>query len=121
MEYLEGTTAPQLSRLKMVVVKTVRMVRQDFDHSALRDASSSALGDHPLELRFQRRKSHHSEVNLAKLSTGDPVGRLAGLFGAIDQTEEFPDRQQGKAEFAAVPDEGKPVNMPAFIKPLVAG
>jgi len=105
----------------MVVVKTVLVVRQVFDHSALRDAPSSALGDHPLKLGFQRRKSHHSEFNLAKLSTGDPVGRLASLFRAIDQTEEFPDRQQGKAEFAAVPDEGKPVNMPAFIKPLVAG
>ncbi len=105
----------------MVVVKTVFVVRQDFDHSALRDAPSSALGDHPLELGFQCRKSHHSEFNLAKLSMGDPVGRLANMFRAIDQTEEFLDRQQRKAEFAAVPNEGKPVNMPSFIKPLVAG
>ena len=88
-----------------MVLRAVRMVAEHLNDPAVGDGSLRTLGDHPVQLRFQRRQTRDARLHCGKLVLRDDVGGCAGLVGPVGEAEQVADRLERKSEIARVANE----------------
>jgi hypothetical protein len=76
---------------RMLLCETLCVIRENLDHTAVADATSSTLLKHALELSLQCLESTDPTLDTLQLCTGDRVDGLTGLLGMVGEGQELPD------------------------------
>jgi hypothetical protein len=98
----------------------VRVVGEDVNDAALRNAAVLTLSDHASQLAAQRLEARDLGFDVGEDVAGDMIDPGARLIGFVDELEQLADCVERKSELTRMTNERQTVGVRPRVPPLTA-